>query len=117
MLQFLKGEQYVCRLCRASERAPRLVDIVWGDPAAPKELASVSGAGDHTSTCVLDCTFFYGSAGSITDAQGVLDTVALERMIDDRVRLIARFSKYFSADNNGCVSGEHGKLLAGTPNR
>src|SRR4051812_24103115 len=43
------------------------------DPAAPKEVSTILDAGDHTSTCVLDCTFFYGSAGSITDAQGVLD--------------------------------------------
>src|SRR3954465_976837 len=38
------------------------------DKAAPKELSTVMDAGDHTSTCVLDCTYFYGSAGSVTDA-------------------------------------------------
>jgi hypothetical protein len=50
------------------------------DPAAPKELTSVSGAGDHTSTCVLDCSYFYGSAGSITDAQGALDGVEAKKI-------------------------------------
>lgn len=44
----------------------RLYDV--RDPANIKELPSVPGAGDHTSTCVLDCSYFYGSAGTITDA-------------------------------------------------
>src|SRR3954465_10362953 len=43
------------------------------DKANPKEAATVLAAGDHTSTCVLDCQYFYGSAGSVTDARGVLD--------------------------------------------
>src|SRR3954464_13170941 len=50
------------------------------DPAAPKEISTILDAGDHTSTCVLDCTFFYGSAGSITDAQGVLDGVEAKKI-------------------------------------
>ena len=50
------------------------------DPAAPKEVSTILDAGDHTSTCVLDCTFFYGSAGSITDAQGVLDGVQAKKI-------------------------------------
>jgi hypothetical protein len=43
------------------------------DKANPKEVSTVLDAGDHTSTCVLDCQYFYGSAGSVTDARGVLD--------------------------------------------
>jgi hypothetical protein len=50
------------------------------NPAAPKEVSTILDAGDHTSTCVLDCTFFYGSAGSITDAQGVLDGVEAKKI-------------------------------------
>jgi hypothetical protein len=50
------------------------------NPAAPKEVSTILNAGDHTSTCVLDCTFFYGSAGSITDAQGVLDGVQAKKI-------------------------------------
>ncbi|MEA2438630.1 MAG: hypothetical protein QOH76_54 [Thermoleophilaceae bacterium] len=48
--------------------------------AAPKQLSMVMDAGDHTSTCVLDCTYFYGSAGSITDARGVLDGVQAKKI-------------------------------------
>ncbi len=47
----------------------RLYDV--RDPAKVKELPAVPGAGDHTSTCVLDCTYFYGSSGTITDARDV----------------------------------------------
>ena len=50
------------------------------DPAAPKEVSTVLEAGDHTSTCVFDCSYFYGSAGSITDARGVLDGVQAKKI-------------------------------------
>ena len=43
------------------------------DPANVKELPAVAGAGDHTSACVLDCQYLYGSRGTITDARGALD--------------------------------------------
>jgi hypothetical protein len=43
------------------------------DPANVEQLPSVPGAGDHTSTCILDCSYFYGSAGTITDARTVFD--------------------------------------------
>lgn len=49
----------------------RLYDV--RDPAAVKELPSVPGAGDHTSTCILDCTYLYGSDGSIVDARTALE--------------------------------------------
>ncbi|MEA2430676.1 MAG: hypothetical protein QOI19_1149 [Thermoleophilaceae bacterium] len=50
------------------------------DKAAPKQVSMIMDAGDHTSTCVLDCTYFYGSAGSITDARGVLDGVQAKKI-------------------------------------
>jgi hypothetical protein len=39
------------------------------DPANVKYLTTVEGAGDHTSTCLFDCTWFWGSYGSLTDAR------------------------------------------------
>lgn len=46
------------------------------DKGAPKQVAAVPGAGDHTSTCVeVDgntCAYMYGSSGSITDLRTVL---------------------------------------------
>jgi hypothetical protein len=32
-----------------------------------QEIAQVPGAGDHTTSCILQCTYAYGSDGSITD--------------------------------------------------
>ena len=37
------------------------------DPTSIVEVASVPGAGDHTTTCILECDYAYGSDGSITD--------------------------------------------------
>ncbi len=37
------------------------------DKTEIREIATVEGAGDHTTTCILDCTWAYGSDGSITD--------------------------------------------------
>lgn len=45
------------------------------DPANIKELPAVPRA-NHTLECVLDCSYFYGSAGTIIDARGALDGVA-----------------------------------------
>lgn len=39
------------------------------DKSAIVEVASVPGAGDHTTTCILKCTFLYGSDGSIVDVR------------------------------------------------
>ena len=33
----------------------------------PTIIGTLSGAADHTNTCVLSCTFVYGSSGTITD--------------------------------------------------
>jgi hypothetical protein len=37
------------------------------DPANITLLKTVEGAGDHTSACILDCTYMYGDSGTITD--------------------------------------------------
>jgi hypothetical protein len=37
------------------------------DPENVKLLTNIPDAGDHTSACALDCTWMYGSAGSIID--------------------------------------------------
>jgi LVIVD repeat len=42
---------------------------VWDveDKSNPVEIATVPGAGDHTTSCILDCKWSYGSSGAITD--------------------------------------------------
>ncbi|MFL6574437.1 MAG: hypothetical protein ACJ8G4_21980, partial [Burkholderiales bacterium] len=42
------------------------------DPANVKEVGAVPVA-NHTAECVLDCHWFYGKAGTIVDARGILD--------------------------------------------
>lgn len=37
------------------------------DKSNIQEIATVRGSGDHTTTCILQCTYAYGSDGSITD--------------------------------------------------
>jgi len=37
------------------------------DKAAPVKLATLAGAGQHTMTCIADCTYLYGSSGNIID--------------------------------------------------
>lgn len=52
-----------------SESLPRSVLHIWDveDKSNPQEIAALSGAGDHTSSCILNCSYSYGSEGTITD--------------------------------------------------
>src|SRR3954468_4354822 len=43
------------------------------NPEAIKQLKVVAGAGQHTSACIFECTWFYGSTGAITDARNPSD--------------------------------------------
>ncbi|HVE99555.1 MAG TPA: hypothetical protein VNA12_10305 [Mycobacteriales bacterium] len=42
-----------------------VVDV--SNPRLPVLLSRLSGAADHTNSCILDCTYVYGSEGTITD--------------------------------------------------
>ena len=42
------------------------------DPANIKQVGTIPIA-NHTAECVLDCQYFYGRAGTIIDARGILD--------------------------------------------
>lgn len=52
-----------------SEELPNNALHVWDleDERFPKEIATLRGSGDHTTSCLLDCTYAWGSDGSITD--------------------------------------------------
>jgi hypothetical protein len=47
-------------------------------PEAPVVTDVVPNAGDHTHTCVLDCQYFFGSAGTIVDAREPGNAVILD---------------------------------------
>ena len=52
-----------------SESTPRNILHVWDieDVTNPVEISQVPGAGDHTTSCILDCKWAYGDSGTITD--------------------------------------------------
>jgi hypothetical protein len=52
-----------------SESLPQSILHVWDieDKTNPVEIAQVPGAGNHTTSCILDCQWAYGSTGAITD--------------------------------------------------
>jgi hypothetical protein len=52
-----------------SESLPQSILHVWDieDKTNPVEIAQVPGAGQHTTSCILDCKWAYGSTGAITD--------------------------------------------------
>ena len=63
-----------------SEELPGLPDTKLhvydvSDKTKIVEIATVEGAGDHTTTCILGCTWAYGSDGSITDLRDPADPV------------------------------------------
>lgn len=53
----------------ANDQAPPYGLQVWDvrDKANPRKLAAIEGLRDHTFSCVFDCTWAYGSRGSIVD--------------------------------------------------
>jgi hypothetical protein len=63
------------------------------DPTNIKELPAVPQNGDHTSTCLVDCKYLYGSAGSITDLRGVLEGGQPKDLGDWRVPVNAQLDK------------------------
>ncbi len=52
-----------------SEELPGDVLHVWDiqNLAAPREIAALSGAGGHTSSCILDCSYSISSEGYVVD--------------------------------------------------
>lgn len=52
-------------LITSEEGAIEVIDV--RDKTAPKFLAKLAGDAQHTISCVLDCTWAYGSEGSIVD--------------------------------------------------
>lgn len=48
------------------------------DPENVKLLKNLSGAGDHTSTCVLECSYFFGSEGTVVDARDPANATMLD---------------------------------------
>ena len=58
-----------------SESLPRSVLHIWDveDKSNPIEIATLDGAGDHTTSCILNCSWAYGSDGTITNLKDPAD--------------------------------------------
>lgn len=52
-----------------SESLPQNILHIWNieDVTNPVEIATLTGAGNHTTSCILNCKWSYGSNGTITD--------------------------------------------------
>ena len=64
-----------CLAALAADGCVQLFDV--RDPANIQQVGSIPVA-NHTAECVLDCQCFYGRAGTIIDARGVLDGTRAE---------------------------------------
>jgi hypothetical protein len=67
------------------------------DPSNVKLITNIPDAGDHTSTCVLDCTYFYGSSGTIVDAR---DPAKAKKLEENWITLLN--DKYSIETKNQC---------------
>ena len=63
-------------LIRSEGGEMQIVDV--HDPTKPTVLSVLPGADDHTMSCVLDCTFVYGSEGTIADLRDPAKPVLLD---------------------------------------
>src|SRR3954454_11625253 len=59
-----------CVAALAATGCVQLFDV--RDPAGVRQVATIPIA-NHTAECALDCQYFYGRAGTIIDARGILD--------------------------------------------
>ena len=68
-----------------SESLPQDILHIWNieDVTNPVEIAQVPGAGDHTTSCILDCKWAYGSDGHITDLRNPAKPKLMEEMWGD----------------------------------
>jgi hypothetical protein len=53
------------------------------DPDSIEFIKSVPGAGEHTSACLFDCSYFLGDAGTVTDARDPANAEVIGQWDDD----------------------------------
>ncbi|MEA2461575.1 MAG: hypothetical protein QOH90_1752 [Actinomycetota bacterium] len=72
-----------------SESTPQSILHVWDveNPSQMQEIASVPGAGDHTTSCILGCKWSYGSSGHITDLHDPANPVLKKQNWRDLIKL------------------------------
>ncbi len=65
-----------------SESIPGDALHIWDlqSKTQPREIATLQGAGDHTTTCLLSCRYSWGSSGSVSDLRRKDEP----RLLDDK---------------------------------
>lgn len=68
-----------------SESLPQNILHIWNieDVTNPVEIATLPGAGDHTTSCILKCKWAYGSSGHITDLRDPANPKLMEEKWGD----------------------------------
>ncbi|MGH2756846.1 MAG: LVIVD repeat-containing protein [Actinomycetota bacterium] len=70
-----------------SETIPQQILHIWNieDKSNPVEIGQLGeGAGDHTTECILDCKFGYGSEGSVSDLRNPAKPKLLGNYFEDQ---------------------------------
>ncbi|HWC14715.1 MAG TPA: hypothetical protein VG929_08975 [Actinomycetota bacterium] len=73
------------RIMLFSESLPGNILHVWDieDVTNPVQISQVKGAGDHTTSCILDCKWAYGDSGHITDLRNPAKPVLMKEKWGD----------------------------------
>lgn len=76
-----------------SESLPQNILHVWDieDVTNPVEIAQVPGAGQHTTSCILNCTWAYGSSGAITDLRNPAKPKLMKEKWTDGLKAIGGY--------------------------
>ncbi|MDQ3964657.1 MAG: hypothetical protein M3277_12225 [Actinomycetota bacterium] len=72
-----------------SETTPQSILHVWDveDKSNPVEIASLSGAGEHTMSCLDNCKWLYGSEGGIIDLRDPQNPIKLDKGWNEYVKI------------------------------
>ncbi len=73
------------RIMLFSESLPRNILHIWDieDVTNPVQIGQLPGAGQHTTSCILDCKWAYGSSGAISDLRNPAKPVLMKEKWND----------------------------------
>lgn len=76
-----------------SESLPQNILHIYDieDVTNPVQIASVPGAGQHTTDCILDCKWAYGSSGAITDLRDPSNPKLMKEKWTDGLQTVGSF--------------------------